>query len=110
MNDRNSQDNDGNREPTYLKARHVIRIFRESRSPQLIEAKGKRCVERTCQTCDQTVWLTLEESKQMPPELTQCVDCFRQFLKEGYEALKRNGIILSTVSCDDRPGLAEDGL
>ncbi len=79
-----------------VRATGVVRIVRRAQTFQL--DLPVPCIERTCITCGEEVNLTLEQAKRIPPDSTECADCFQNLIREGFEELQRRGIILSTVT------------
>lgn len=89
-----SQNNSNN-----VRATGVIRIvLSQTRSLQRDDSVA--CIERTCSGCGTTVNLTLNQASLIPPDQTDCAECFLNLIQEGFEVLERRGIIFSTISQD----------
>jgi hypothetical protein len=89
----------GRKDPTKKCARvtGVVQIKRSEklRNELKSELDEPQVIERECSDCGDEVNLSLSQAERMPPDATQCGDCFQQVLAEGFAALKDNGIILS---------------
>ncbi|MEW4488921.1 hypothetical protein AB1L42_12615 [Thalassoglobus sp. JC818] len=79
-----------------VRATGVVRIVKQVGSLQ--REHSVACIERTCSSCGETVTLTLDQAGKIPPDQTDCPECFRKLIKEGFDELQRQGIILSTIS------------
>ena len=94
-------DNGKRRRRKELKARSVIRIRRSNIKEPEAETEVETPIERRCRNCNQPVWLSVSQATNIPPELTDCIDCFKLILQRGEEALRRYGIILSVIPDED---------
>ncbi|TWT58098.1 hypothetical protein KOR42_14690 [Thalassoglobus neptunius] len=79
-----------------VRATGVVRIVQQVGSLQRDHSAA--CIERTCTSCGADLTLTLDQAGKIPPEQTDCPECFRKLIKEGFDELQRQGIILSTIS------------
>ncbi|TWT94616.1 hypothetical protein Pla52nx_001517 [Stieleria varia] len=63
------------------------------------------CIERTCCECGAMVLLTIDQATRVPPDDTQCAECFRELLREGFQLLQQRNL---GERIHDSPGDEDD--